>query len=713
MDDLDTGDERRVGQYLSKLRVIKRIGRKIVAFLAQIEDFQKKLFLKKKFVVGSGYCLTLNNVPEALYAEIAANDAQYDEWEKLFSISGIEANLENGGADDAQRTVAWLKANPYLVIDTKFFDADFKDRLLASIEDLDEKTDGLLVESENFQALNLLQARYRERVKCIYIDPPYNTAATEILYMNNYKHSSWLTLVENRIALGKRLLVADEGTLCITIDDVEFHGLWYALINHFSVEDHLGTVQIRNNPQGRATLNGLRVNHEYALFFARDGEKGRVGRLKRADEKIARWDETDEDGSPYLWENFRKTGTDSQKADRPKQYYPIYVDDSSLRIPEMRWDAEQRDWEVLEESKPNETVLWPVDDNGTQRVWKWGHRRVLENPSHVKVEQNSGSQSQVYNRNYLNQEGALPSTWWDKPEYAAGSHGTNLLTTLFGTSRKFMFPKSIHAVEDCLRVSGATDTSFTLDYFAGSGTTGHAVINLNREDGGRRKYVLVEMGEYFDSVLKPRILKVVYSKDWKDGKPVSREGTSHILKYLRLESYEDTLNNLSLHRTEVQDGLISSNGPLREAYTLSYMMDMETKGSPSLLDLDAFEDPFSYTLDVARGDETRAETVDLVETFSYLLGLTVSRLYSADGFRVVEGTNPAGERVLVIWRNMKEKSDEDLDAFFGAQGFVERSFDRVYANGDNTLALGTGDGGPKVHLIEEEFRRLMFETEGA
>lgn len=251
-----------------------------------------------------------------------------------------------------------------------------------------------------------------------------------------------------------------------------------------------------------------------------------------------------------------------------------------------------------------------------------------------------------------------------------------------------------------------------LDAFAGSGTTGHAVINLNREDGGNRKYVLVEMGGYFDSVLKPRIQKAVYSKDWRDGKPVSREGVSHIFKYVRLESYEDTLNNLSLSRTDVQDDLIRANPALREDYTISYMMDFETKGSPSLLDLDAFEAPFSYTLDVTRGDETRAETVDLVETFGYLLGLAVRRRYAVDGFRVVEGTDPAGEEVLVVWRNTREKSNDDLDAFFESQGFAGRAFDRVYANGDNTLALKTGDAGPKVHLIEEEFRRLMFEAEG-
>jgi len=201
IDDLDTGNERRVEQYLSKLKVIKRIGYKLIAFLAQIEDFQKKLFLKKKFVVSSGYCLTLDNVPAELYAEITTNDAQYAEWEKLFAISEIEANLENGGD---HRSLEWLKANPNLVLDTKHFSENFKDRLLVSIEDLDEKTDGLLINSENFQALNLMQARYRERVKCIYIDPPYNTGGDDFIYKDQYQHSSWMSMIKDRLSLVSR-----------------------------------------------------------------------------------------------------------------------------------------------------------------------------------------------------------------------------------------------------------------------------------------------------------------------------------------------------------------------------------------------------------------------------------------------------------------------------------------------------------------------------
>ncbi len=133
----------------------------------------------------------------------------------------------------------------------------------------------------------------------------------------------------------------------------------------------------------------------------------------------------------------------------------------------------------------------------------------------------------------------------------------------------------------------------SLDFFAGSGTTGHAVINLNREDDGNRKYILIEMGEYFETVLKPRIPKVIYSKDWKDGKPVSREGDArHIVKYMRLESYEDTLNNLELKRETDQQSLLDEHEELREDYLLHYMLENETR--ESLLSVESFVDPFNY-----------------------------------------------------------------------------------------------------------------------
>jgi len=266
-------------------------------------------------------------------------------------------------------------------------------------------------------------------------------------------------------------------------------------------------------------------------------------------------------------------------------------------------------------------------------------------------------------------------------------------------------------------MQAATLGATCLDFFSGSGTTGHAVIDLNREDDGKRKYILVEMGNYFDTVLKPRIQKVVYSKDWKDGKPVSREGSSQVVKVVRLESYEDALNNMELRRSTDQGELLSEHQELREDYLLRYQLDVESRESASLLSLTQFANPFDYRLKIATGSvgETRPVAVDLVETFNLLLGLRVKSIDAIRGFKVVQGTTPAGDKALVIWRNVAEKSNADLDAFFQKQGYntKDMEFALIYVNGDNNLEnLKRSDETWKVRRIEDEFKRLMFEERG-
>lgn len=314
-----------------------------------------------------------------------------------------------------------------------------------------------------------------------------------------------------------------------------------------------------------------------------------------------------------------------------------------------------------------------------------------------------------------------------------------------------------------LGLIGSKDDSTILDYFAGSGTTGHAVINLNREDSGNRKYILAEMGDCFDTVLKPRISKVIYSDSWKDGKPTARQtGISHCFKYIRLESYEDTLNNLRFGENAIRDRVIAKNDSLREDYILHYMLDVETRGSQSLLNIDAFVDPTAYTLKVKKpgSDEYVVQNVDLLETFNYLIGLRVERIsesqeFSADfkrvedtevpteqktklvldgeikkgesgtwWFRTVEGwvpkdpSNPNNgqlEKVLVVWRKLTgdlEKDNLMLDEWLQSE-ISGRDFDTIYVNGSNNLQnIARDEDRWKVSLIEEEFMKRMWDAEG-
>jgi len=264
-----------------------------------------------------------------------------------------------------------------------------------------------------------------------------------------------------------------------------------------------------------------------------------------------------------------------------------------------------------------------------------------------------------------------------------------------------------------------------LDYFAGSGTTAHATISLNRKDGANRRYVLVEQGEYFETVLKPRIQKVVYSPDWVNGKPTAADsGLSHCLKVIKLESYEDTLNNLRLLRTNGQDDLFAKlPQQTRDDYLLHYFLNVESRNS--LLSLQDFKKPFDYTLNIAvdSAGAFEARKVDLVETFNYLIGLRVKQIDAQieRGFVTVTGALPSGETCLVLWRDCEKLDYEGISKLCDKLAInpADNEYDVVYINGDHNiptvLTQTAEEGGAtrvlKLRQIEPEFLERMFSTE--
>jgi adenine-specific DNA-methyltransferase len=184
----------------------------------------------------------------------------------LFAIDGIEETITEPGYTEPL-TVDFLEANPHLVLDTKFFDEDFVDRLLASIEDLDGQLDGLLIESENFQALNLLQERYREGVKCIYIDPPYNTGNDGFLYKDSYQHSSWLTMMEDRLLQARRGLSQD-GVIFISIGREELFHLQLLCDRALRAENRIADLVWEKGRKNDAKYFSL--GHDYLLVYGKD-----------------------------------------------------------------------------------------------------------------------------------------------------------------------------------------------------------------------------------------------------------------------------------------------------------------------------------------------------------------------------------------------------------------------------------------------------------
>ena len=719
LDDIDEQDEAKTKEYLTKAKVIRKIARKVIAFLAQIEDFQKKLYLKKKFVVETNYCITLDRVPEALYPEIATNEAQREEWVRLFAIDEIESadgDLVNAAtlAYSVPMTVDFLKQNPFLVLDTAFFSAEFKERLVDSIDNLDEKLDGLMIHSENSQAISLLQKKYRSTIDYIYIDPPYNTDSTPILYKNGYRDSSWLSLMDARLTESHKLLT-ERGIYTVAIDDTEANRLTLLMEQVFP-NSRISPITVVHNPKGSPTKDFNRT-HEYAIFATNENVKNCIARI------------LEENDTPR---KMRRWGENSKRIERPLSFYPIYIKNGKIVDVGV---VPKEDYHPVGKNEPcadGRIAIWPIDQNGVERRWNFGLDTIKENLDRVTIIEDEG----VFDL-FVTHEMTVPKTVWKGGEYDAGNYGNTLLTNILGT-KSFDFPKSINTVVRCVRLATEENKSAcVMDFFAGSGTTGHAVINLNRSDEGKRRYILVEMGEYFNTVTKPRIQKVIYSMDtetkkgWKEGKPVSRKGSSHAFKYIRLESYEDVLNNIVF-----RGGEYDMFAEAREGYMLSYMLGTEAVGSASLLNVEKLDKPFSYKMDITRNLESCERTIDLVETFNYLIGLTIKKshvLVSYDAnfvtgeygavsaslkagdsykFKAVEGTVPSGDKTLVLWRELTgdiEKDNAALDAYFLSLPNA-RSFRRVYVNCDNNLLNLRGNGESwQVILIDEEMKKRMFE----
>lgn len=710
LDDIEHESAPKVEQYLSHIKVIRGIAQKIIQFLDQLESFQRQIWLKRKFVIETHYCITLDRVPETLYPEIAANDAQRKEWERLFSIDDITADLNQPGYS-IPLTIEFLKAAQHLFLDTAFFDVRFKQQLLSALPNLDIICDCLLIQGDNFQALNLLSKRLRNSVECIYIDPPYNTDASAILYKNNYKNSSWISLLDSRLKLASSLLTPN-GVMCVAIDDEEVSEARYTLGSHFP--KLIGIAVVRSNPQSRKAKGTFSPVHEYALFYGKTNAS-LPGSLELTGKRKDRYPLTDENGR-YAWMNFIRTGTADRRTDRPQMHYPVYVNaDDSIRVPKMAWCDELDEYKILEEPRKGEVAVHPTVEKDGVRIekrWHRGFERIAADPGDYRVRRDANGNITIDFKTRMDED-ATPVTWWDRKEYASSNYGAAELKALFG-NKPFDFPKARALVEDCLRAAGAGEGGYVLDFFAGAGTTAHAVSELTRKDGIARKLILVESGRHFDTVTRSRTMKALYSKEWDSGKPVARDGMSYGIKYVRLESYEDALNNLELQRTDKQSSLLDADAELREQYILSYMLDVESRGSQSLLNVEAFRNPEEYKLRVERNGEFQFVNVDLVETFNWLLGLTVKHTDVIRGVRVVEGKDPDGHRVLVLWRNIDQMDNDALDKWFQKQAYNTREmeYDLFYVNGDNNLEnLRRVDQTWKVRLIEEEFKRLMFDVQ--
>lgn len=651
LDELIGDRARNLDRNLRRAQVVRDIGQRIIDFLAQVEDFQKKLWEKKKFVIRTEYCATIDRVPEEMWDEVLSNRQQIEEWRELYQLKELKRSWPNK---------EFLKSHPTLVVDTRHFPEDFKWRLLASIDDLDEALDGLLIKSENWQALNLLLEKYRGRVQTVYIDPPFNKEEeADYPYRVNYKDSTWLAMLQDRIWLAKQLL-NDKGSIFVRCDN---NGNMYVRL---LMDEIFGKQSFRNeiilNRYQKKSTNGFTTTTESLFLYS----SGSINKLPKPRQCI------------YCKQPVDPKWTWAHSAGESK--HPRYFAVDGKRV--LLYPPKGRHWTNSQEE---------ID-----RLQAEGRIRINHKASYIDVR---GQRINFVPEKLQAEEVEVDNNWTDIPGYAFHVF----------TAEKFSTQNSEEVLKRVIQ-STSREGDWVMDFFLGSGTTTAVAHKL------KRKWIGVEMGEYFWTTVLPRMKRVLFydesgiSKDSDVQEKYNRRTCGGMFCYHVLEQYEDTLNNLELPRA--RDGQLALD-MFGDEYLLKYMLDFETQGSASLISLERFKDPFDYRLRVQEGDEIVERKVDLIDTFNYMLGITVRKIRSFETdeghYRAVLGERN-GKRVVVIWRSVRNM-EEDKAKLMADKMFIENTIlpaliadgawpDRIFVNSPCYV-----EG---AEAIEPEFARLMF-----
>jgi len=356
--------------------------------------------------------------------------------------------------------------------------------------------ENLIIKGNNLLALHSLKSEFAGKVKLIYIDPPYNPPSKNntFTYNNNFNHSSWLTFMKNRIEVAQDLL-SDKGAMIIAIDENEQAYLGVLIDELFKgYENHC--VTIVHNPRGIQGTN-FSYTHEYAFFIFPKGTKTIKNRkINEEDIKIR---------------GLRDNGGESLRTDAKNCFYPFIVDKCTKQVIDFGDICPDKIHPKANIHNGDFVEVYPIDKEGIERKWRYARQSVEEVKDLLIVSEKNG----VYDIQIGKDFGQYKTVWIDK-RYDANEYGTKLVKDLVPESN-FSFPKSLWNVYDAIYAVVQDDKeAIVLDYHAGSGTTGHAVLNLNEEDKGNRKFILIEQMDYIQTVTAPRIKEVLKRSKSKD-----------------------------------------------------------------------------------------------------------------------------------------------------------------------------------------------------
>lgn len=601
---------------LRQLQALKRIAYRVIDFIAAFEDELVKIWNKPKFVLRSNYVITLDKIydrkPELLerLTQHPRFAEQVKEWQDLGMVDEAftpKALWEND--------LIGKHLNPryrFLPIDTRYF-KDLELEILSLFDNLDEALDGWLIKSENYQALNTILPKFRERVRVVYIDPPYNTGTDEFIYRDRYQRSSWLSMLFDRLKLAKEWM-SNLGAIFVSVDDNQHDSLWFIMKSVFGEENAITSMVWEGGLKNDSRF--ISVSQDYIVVFVKDKEflakqdiRWRV-RKEGIDEIYAQVERLKlQFGSDYARiSRGLKEWYSSLPRGHPAKQHRHYnmVDERGVFFPgDISWPGG---------GGPMYEVYHPVTGKPVrkpQRGWVFPtEERMQEAIREGKVLFGPDENSVPKLKRYLHEtEGQVLWPVFYKDRRAAFQQ----LRDILGAD-VYANPKDPETIEKLIEAAGDTGC-FVLDFFAGSGTTAHAVINLNRRDSGRRKYILVEMADYFYTVLLPRIKKVVFSDKWRDGKAQpDGQGISHFVKYYELEQYEDTLR-----RTRYLDDDLFTPPPTEDPCQYLFLRDPK------------MTEALELELDLERGtvkvDLSKLyEDIDLAETLSCITGKWIKRI---------------------------------------------------------------------------------------
>lgn len=485
------------------------------------------------------------------------------DWEKLQAALGEDINFSNeryvlnwAGKSDAFRVMQ--QPSSATLVPCREESVDF------------DNTQNVFIEGENMEVLKVLQKSYFGKVKMIYIDPPYNTGNDSFIYPDRFSetkeeylrrvgdkdeagymthegmfrrnskengqyHSNWLNMMMPRLYLAKSLL-REDGVIFISIDDNEVYNLRLLMNEIFGEENFIAQLVIVNNPKGRNDSKHFAECNEYAVVY---GKPNYVSNgLPLTSEQKLKFDKVDEDGHRYQLRDLRKRGNGDRREDRPNMYFPIYYNPVGGK--------------VSLEKQENWIEIYPIKGDGSDGRWRWGKERVSENlhllvPRPVKKGDKWGVDYKVFLNPALNpmddmdgeEKLSKPKTIWTETDISSDLAKRTLKNLMSGDY--FDFPKSVDLLKKFFLI-GMSDTDIVLDFFAGSGTTSHAVMQMNKEDGGHRKFICVQLPEPCDEKSE------AYKAGYKTIAEIAKERIRRAGAKIREEVEKDqTAENEKLH----------------------------------------------------------------------------------------------------------------------------------------------------------------------